>query len=244
MSIRFTTITAAALAVAALAPAAASASGVGGVQAFTSQSQAGLPKPTDSAYRVPVGKAEHRVWTVTVSGPKSVPSKERHELWLSATRARLVATTIATGKVRTEVVDRPGESRIYDAKTNRLTIVKHKVTDPPPYASSTYEAALHLAYVQQGIMRVTGEQVVGGRRALVLESVAAKWITSDPGSRGTALVDAQTYRVLQTQSILGDGQFKQTVDTGVDELVNAKAQVTAKLAARRHAGAKVSRIGR
>ena len=66
-------------------------------------------------------------------------------------------------------------------------------------------------------MRVTGEQVVDGRRALVLESVPAKWITSDPGSRGTALVDAQTYAVLQTQSILGDGQFNQTVDTTVDE---------------------------
>ncbi len=69
-------------------------------------------------------------------------------------------------------------------------------------------------------MRVTGEQRRRhGRRALVLESVPAKWITSDPGSRGTALVDAETYAVLQTQSILGDGQFNQTVDTTVDELV-------------------------
>ena len=49
---------------------------------------------------------------------------------------------------------------------------------------------------------------------------------------------------LQTQSILGDGRFNQIVDTTVDELVSAKAQVTAKLAAHRHAGAKVSRIGR
>ena len=244
MSIRFTTITAAALAVAALAPAAANASSVGGVQAFSSQSRSGLPSSTDAAYRVPAGRVEHRVWTVTVSGSQSAPKKERQELWLTATRARLVATTIATGKVRTEVVDRPGESRIYDAKTNRLTILRHKVTDPPPYASSAFEAALHLAYVRQGIMRVTGEQVVAGRRALVLESVPQKWITSDPGSRGTALVDAETYEVLQTRSILGDGQFDQFVDTTVDELVNAKAQVTAKLAARRHAGARVSRIGR
>ena len=229
MSLRFTTITAAALAVAALVPAAASA---------------GLPEPTDAAYRVPVGKVEHRVWTVTVSGSRSVPKRERQELWLTATRARLVATTIATGKVRTEVVDRPGESRIYDAKTNRLTILRHKVSDPPPYASATFEAALHRAYVQQGIMRVTGEQVVSGRRELVLESVPEKWITSDPGSRGTALVDAQTYQVLQARSILGGDQFTQTVDTTVDEIVNARAPVTAKLAAHRHAGAKVSRIGR
>jgi hypothetical protein len=86
--------------------------------------------------------------------------------------------------------------------------------------------------------------VVRGRRALMLESVPEKWITSDPGSRGTALVDATTYEVLQTQSILGDGQFNQTVDTTLDEVVSARAAVTAKLAAHRHAGAKVSRIGR
>jgi hypothetical protein len=241
---RLTIIIPAALAVAALAPAAASASGVGGVQAFSSQSRAGLPSSADAAYRVPAGKVEHRVWTVTVSGSKAVPKKERQELWLTATRARLVATTIATGKVRTEVVDRPGESRIFDARTNRLTILRHKTTDPPPYASSAFEAALHRAYVQEGIMRVTGEQVVAGRRALMLESVPGKWISSDPGSRGTALVDAETYRVLQTRATLGEGLFNQTVDTTVDELVSAQATVTAKLAARRHTGAKVSRIGR
>lgn len=244
MSQRITTITVAALAVAALSPAAAGASSVGGVQAFSSQSRSGLPSSTAAAYRVPAGKVEHRVWTVTVSGSKSVPKKERQELWLTVTRARLVATTIATGKVRTEVVDRPGESRIYDAQANRLTILSHKAGDPPPYASAVFEAALHRAYVEQGIMRVTGEQVVAGRRALVLESVAAKWITSDPGSRGTALVDAETYHVLQEQSFRGDGLFTQTVETKVDEVVNAKAAVTAKLAARRHSGAKVSRIGR
>lgn len=244
MSPRLTTITAAALAVAALSPAAAGASSVGGVQAFSSQSRAGLPNSSDAAYRVPAGKVEHRVWTVTVSGSKAVPKRERQELWLTRTRARLVATTLATGKVRTEVVDRPGESRIFDAAKNRLTILKHKTSDPPPYASSVFEAALHRAYVEQGIMRVTGEQVVAGRRALVLESVPEKWITSDPGSRGTALVDAETYHVLQEQSTLGDGLFTQTVETTVDEVVNARAAVTARLAAHRHAGAKVSRSGR
>ena len=118
-----------------------------------------------------------------MSGSKARASKERQELWLTATRSRLVATDVATGKVRTEVVTRPGETRIFDAETNRVTIIKD-TSKTPPYAAATFEAALHLAYVQQGIMRVAGERTVNGRKALVLESVAGKWKSSDPGSRG------------------------------------------------------------
>lgn len=233
----------AAIAVAALAPAAASASGVGGVEAAVHQAQSGLPKSTDASYRVPAGNVEHRVSIVTVSGSKARASKERQELWLTATRSRLVATDAVTGKLRTEVVTRPGESRIFDAKTNRVTIIRDR-SKTPPYAAATYEAALHLAYVQQGVMRVSGERTVNGRKALVLESVAAKWKSSDPGSRGTAVVDAETYAVYETQSILDGGLFNQTVETKISEVVPANGAVTAKLAVRKHNGAKVTRSGR
>lgn len=234
---------AAAVAVAALAPAAAPANGVGGVEAAANGTQSGLPKSTDAAYRVPAGKVEHRVTIVTVSGSRARASKERQELWLTATRARLVATDVATGRLRTEVVDRPGESRIFDAKANRLTIIRHDAKTPP-YAAATFDAALHRAYVQQGIMRVAGERTVNGRKVLELESVAAKWTSSDPGSRGTALVDAETFAVLETQSILEGGLFNQTAETTRLDVAAAKASVTAKLAIRKHAGAKVSRRGR
>ncbi len=237
-----TIMSAAAIAVAAFAPAAAHASAVGGVEAAVHQAAAGLPQSTDAAYRVPAGKVEHRVSIVTVSGTKARASKERQELWLTATRSRLVATDVVTGKVRTEVITRPGESRIFDAKTNHVTIIKDK-SKTPPYASATYEAALQLAYVQQGIMRVAGERTVNGRKALALESVAGKWKSSDPGSRGTAVVDAETYAVYETQSILDGGLFNQTVENRVSEVVAANGAVTAKLAVRKHNGAKVTRSG-
>ena len=83
-------IGAAALAAAAIAPAGAGASwGVGGVPAAT-QSQMALPGPGDAQFRVPAGKVEHRVTIVAVSGTKAVASRERQELWLSATRSRMV----------------------------------------------------------------------------------------------------------------------------------------------------------
>ena len=162
-------LAAAALAAAALAPAAASANGVGGVPAAT-QSQMALPTPGDAQYRVPAGKVEHRVSIVAVSGTKAVASRERQELWLSANRSRMVVTNAATGKLRVEIVDRPGETRIYDAQKRRVTVSRTSSTTPA-YTSSAFESALHRAYVQQGVMRVAGERTVDGHRLLLLESV-------------------------------------------------------------------------
>ena len=54
----------------------------------------------------------------------------------------------------------------------------------PAYTSAAFESALYRAYVEQGIMKVAGEQTVDGRKLLALESVAGKWKSSDPGSRG------------------------------------------------------------
>ena len=126
----------------------------------------------------------------------------------------MVVTNAATGKLRVEIVDRPGETRIYDAQKRRVTVSRTSSTTPA-YTSSAFESALHRAYVQQGIMRVAGERTVDGRRLLLLESVPGKWKSSDPGSRATALVDAQSYAVTETSSILDDGLFQQTVTNRV-----------------------------
>ncbi len=239
---RPTLLAAAALAVAALAPAAASAADVGGVPA-ASQSQMALPSPGDAQYRVPAGKVEHRVTIVKVSGTKAVPSNERQELWLSSSRSRMVVRDAATGKLRVEIVDRPGETRIYDARKRRVTISR-TTSKTPAYTSAAFEAALHRAYVQQGIMKVAGERTVDGRRLLLLESVPGKWKSSDPGSRATALVDALTYEPAEIESTLENGLFRQTVTNRVVETLDAGRAVVAKLAMSRHAGAKLTRTGR
>ena len=235
-----TLIATAAIAVAALAPAAAQAGTVGGQLA---QNPSSLPKSSDAQFRVPAGKVEHRVSIVTVSGSKAVPSKERQELWLSANRSRMVVTNLVTGKLRIEIVDRPGETRIYDAAKKRVTIMLTKSTTPA-YTSSAFEAALYRAYVEQGIMKVAGERTVDGRKLLVLESVAGKWKSSDPGSRGTALVDANSYEVKETASTLEGGLFSQTVANRLIETLDAGKATTAKLAMAKHASAKVTRAGR
>lgn len=235
-------LTTAALAAAALAPAAASANGVGGVPA-ASQSQMALPDSGDAQFRVPAGKVEHRVTVVAVSGTKAVASRERQELWLSARRSRMVVTNAATGKLRVEIVDRPGETRIYDAEKHRVTISRTASTTPA-YTSAAFEAALHRAYVQQGIMKVAGARTVDGRRLLLLESVPGRWKSSDPGSRATALVDALTYEVAEIASVLDDGLFRQTATTRVLETLDARRAVVAKLAMSTHRGAKLTRKGR
>jgi hypothetical protein len=235
-----TLIATAAVAAAAFAPAAAQAGTVGGQLA---QNPSVLPKSSDKQFLVPAGKVEHRVSIVTVSGSKAAASKERQELWLSASRSRMVVTNLKTGKLRVEIVDRPGETRIYDRQKNRVTIMRTKSTTPA-YTSAAFEAALYRAYVEQGIMKVAGERTVDGRKLLVLESVAGKWKSSDPGSRGTALVDATSYEVNETVSTLDGGLFNQTVQNRLIETLDAGKASSAKLAMAKHASAKVTRAGR
>ena len=121
-----TLIATAALAAAALAPAAAQAGTVGG---YLAQNPSALPSAADAQFRVPAGKVEHRVTIVTVSGTKALASNERQELWLSATRSRMVVKNAVTGKVRVEIVDRPGETRIYDARAQPRDDHAHQVED-------------------------------------------------------------------------------------------------------------------
>ena len=78
-------------------------------------------------------------------------------------------------------------------------------------------------------MKIAGEQTVDGRKLLALESVAGKWKSSDPGSRATALVDAETFAVKQIASILDGGLFNQTVDNRLTETLDAGKASSAKL---------------
>mgnify|MGYP000914577924 FL=1 len=141
------TTLAAVLAALAITPVVAHAGSTGGF-AYTgqSQAQAGLPDPTDGPYLVPAGKVEHRVSRVEVSGTKARASAERQELWLTANRARMVVTDAKTGRLRTEITDGGGVTRIFDAAARKLTVLHTKAT-APPYTSAAFEAALYRAYV-------------------------------------------------------------------------------------------------
>ena len=122
-----TLIATAALAAAALAPASASADGLGGFlgagrrPACRGRRRA-VPRPGRQG-RAP----RHDRDGVRHEGRRR--RKERQELWLSATRSRMVVTNAVTGKLRVEIVDRPGETRIYDAQKRRVTIIAHAVED-------------------------------------------------------------------------------------------------------------------
>lgn len=237
------TLVAAAFAAAALAaPASAAQPVVGGAAAFASSAAPGLPDAADPQFRVPAGLVEHRVWTRTVTGANAAPADERQELWLSAARSRLVVTDAGSGRVLREVTESPTESRIYDAETGELRISRH-ARRAPSYRASSYEAALHRAYVAQGVMRVAGERTVAGRRALVLESVPGHWQSDEPGGRTVAVVDAESYDVRELTSSVPD-LFTQTVTTRTVERLRTGSTVNAKLRMRRHAGATVVRTGR
>jgi hypothetical protein len=220
------------LAALALLPGAASA------QQVPNQN---LPKPNDPAFAVPAGKVEHTVTVVKVEGSNAVPRHERQELWMTRTRARNVIRDVATGKVTREITYRPGESRVYDAEKNTVTILRERGTTTPPWNSFLFEAAVQKAYVEQGITRVTGETTVRGRRALIVESVPGKWRSDDPSSRTTATVDAETFVLYERSTGVPNGEYRQTETYEVAEQLDASSAVTARMAMGAHRGAMVKR---
>ncbi|MBJ7469847.1 MAG: hypothetical protein JHD16_01025 [Solirubrobacteraceae bacterium] len=230
-----TITTVAVLAAAALAVPAASAAPpvVGGAAPLIAKSApTGLPDPNDAQFRVPAGMVEHRVWTRTVTGRNAVPANERHELWLSATRSRVVVTDAKTKALLREVTTSPTETRVYDAETGKLRVTRHSA-ERPPHQSATYEQALHRAYVTGGFMEITGERTVAGRRHLVLVSVPGKWRSDEPDSRTTAVVDAETFAPHQLTSSVPDLFTQQVTHRVVERLSTGKA-VNAKLKMRKH----------
>lgn len=203
-----------------------------------------LPKPGDPAFLVPEGKVEHTVTVVKVEGSNAVPRHERIELWMTRTRARNVVRDVATGKVTREITYRPGESRVFDAEKNTVTVLRERGTTTPPWNSFRFEAAVQQAYVEQGITRVIGETTVRGRRALRVESVPGKWRSDDPASRTTATVDAETFVLYERSTGVPSGEYRQTETYEVGEQLDASSAVTARMAMGSHRGAKVRRPGR
>jgi hypothetical protein len=191
-----------------------------------------LPHPGDPAFLVPAGKVEHTVTTLKVEGSDAIPSHERIERWMTRNRARTVFTDLTTGKVRSEVTFRPGETRIYDARRNRVTIIKDDGANPP-WNSAAFEAAVQKAYVEQGITREIGRTVVDGRMAIVVQSVPGKWVSDVPESITTAVIDAATFELYERSTVHPDDLFKQT-ETHRVELLDASTRVRAKMAMAKH----------
>jgi hypothetical protein len=193
------------------------------------------------ARRVPAGKVQHTVVVRKVEGTKAVASHERTEQWLTRTHSRTVVTDVATGRLRTEIVTSPYETRIYDAETNELRITNHR-RQAPPYNAAAFEAAQQRSYLEDGVTRVIGEKLVAGRRALVVESVPGRWRSSEPQSRTVATVDAETFALYERTTGLPGGELSQTEVHELTELLPASARAAkARLAMADHRGAKVKR---
>ena len=199
-----------------------------------------LPKPSDPAFNVPEGKVEHSITTVKVTGKRAVPRHERVERWLSRTHGRVIITNLKTGKVDREITYKPGESRVYDAgrKTVRVLIDRNLTT--PPWNAMSFEAAVQKAYLDQGFVQVVGEKTVNGRRALITENAPPKWKSDNPNSKTVAVVDAETFALYERTTFDGD-LFKQETKHSRVELVDENAGVLAKMAMKKHKGAKVTR---
>ena len=201
----------------------------------------GLPLPSDEVAKVPAGQIEHTVTTVEVKGSKAVPSHQRIERWMGRDRARQIITDARTGAVLSESTATPTAYRVFDAARNRVTVFRHdRRAKGLPYNAASFEAAVQQAYVERGIVRVVGEQLVDGRRALVTQNVPERWRSDAPENVTTAVVDAETFRLYERSTVAPDGSFSQTEDYEVLELLPA-ADARADLAMARHAGAKVVR---
>ena len=205
-----TLIATAALAAAALAPAAASATGrrrLPGPEAET-----GLPKPADAQFQRPGRQGR---------APRQHRHRVRHEGARLQRAPGAVAQRDALADGRQERSRRARcASRSSTAPARRASTTRRSTADD--LAHQVQDAGLHVVRLRgralprlrpAGIMKVTGEQTVDGRRLLALESVAGKWKSSDPGSRADrARRRRDATRCKQIESILDGGLFNQTVE--------------------------------
>lgn len=199
-----------------------------------------LPNPNDPAFLVPEGKVEHSITTVKVTGTRAVPRHERVERFLGRTHARVVITDLTTGKVDREITYKPGESRVYDAQKKTVRVLIDRRMKTPPWNAMSFEAAVQKAYLDQGFVKVVGEKTVGGRRALVTENAPPKWKSDNPNSKTIAVVDAETSALYERTTFDGE-LFKQQTTYSRVELIDENAGLLAKMAMKRHKGAKVTR---
>jgi hypothetical protein len=190
---------------------------------------------------VPAGKVEHTVMFRKVDGTNAVKSNERQERWLTRTSGRVVVRDADSGKVLREVSWTRAGTRIFDAEKNTVEIIRaSNEGETPPWNAMSFDAAVQRSYVEQGITRVIGEKTVGGRRALVTESVPGKWVSDEPSSRTTAVVDAETFALYERTTGLPAGEFTQNERYTLTELLDAGSpRAQAAKAFGKHKGAKV-----
>jgi hypothetical protein len=199
-----------------------------------------LPKPSDPAFLVPEGKVEHSITTVKVSGTRAIPSHERQERWLGRTHGRLIITDLTTGKVTREVTYKPGETRVYNAKKKTVRVLIDRRLKSPPWNATSFEAAVQKAYIDQGFVKVVGETTKNGRRALITENAPPKWVSDNPNSKTTAVVDAETFELYERTTFDGD-LFRQEAEHSRAELVDENSGLLAKMSMKKRKGVKISR---
>ena len=194
-----------------------------------------LPLPTDPQFAVPAGKIEHTVQIDRVSGRNAVASHTRTDQWLTATSSHTIVTDAATGRLRAETIATPTEIRTYNT-ADKVVRVEQRRRGAKGLAvtSFTFEQAVQRAYLEQGYVRVVGEKVVGGRRALVTENVdGGQWRSDVAGSRTVAVVDAETHTLYERTTTHPDGAFTHTQQFPVNEVLDASpANVRAAMAMR------------
>ncbi len=87
------------------------------------------------------------------------------------------------------------------------------------------------AYVEHGCVKVVGERIVAGRRALETQSAPPKWRSAQAASVTTAVVDAATFQLYERSTVLPNGEVSQREVHEVTELLPATdATVRARLA--------------
>jgi hypothetical protein len=183
---------------------------------------ASLPLPTEPRFDVPAGKIEQTVQIDQVSGPNAIASHTKTLQWLTSDRSHTIVIDVATGRVKAETVATPTEIRTYNADEKVVRIERRRRAGHLPANSFTFEQAVQRAYLEQGYVRVIGEQQVDGRRALVTENVAGGRWRSDPAdSRTVAVVDAETFTLYERTTTHPRGDFVHSQQFPVNRVIDA-----------------------
>jgi hypothetical protein len=189
----------------------------------------------DPALNVPAGKIEHVVRELSTTGRYGRHTLD--ELYLGSDRAHWISRDAKTGKIVRETSFDRGRSLTYDAAENTITPMDDTATTPP-WQTVAQEAAVWRDALQTGATRQTGETTVGGRRALVLESVRGTWTTDEPSQVTTMVVDAETFGPYDIKTVLDKYSFTQDVAIRSFETVDRTAANEGVFDLLRHAGAK------
>jgi hypothetical protein len=190
----------------------------------------------DPALDVPADRVEHVVREVTIKG--AFPRHTLDELWLTADKSRWISRDAATGAVVRETTFDRGTSLTYDGGDNTITEMRDEVS-APPWQTVAQEAAVWRNAFETGTTKQIGETTgLGGRRALVLQSVPEKWRTDEPTQTTTMVVDAETFTPYDLESVLPKHDFSQDVAIRSLETLGRADATEGVFAMGAHAGAR------